>query len=61
MKSFDELKQLVTDAEPEVVKAETGNKAARTRARVTLMAIKKKAQDVRVELMGKNKDDGDGE
>ena len=47
MQEFETLKQLVTEAEPDVQKAEGGNKAAGTRVRKKMQDIKAAAQDVR--------------
>lgn len=49
---FTELKDLVTDTDLEVnlIKAEQGNKAARTRVRVAMQRIKGKAQEIRIVL-----------
>ena len=51
MESFDKLKVLVAQAEEEVAKAESGNKAAGTRLRKFMQDIKGAAQDVRVKIL----------
>ena len=51
MNSFEELKQLVADAEGDVAKAERGNKAAGTRVRKVMQDIKKAAQTVRIKIL----------
>ena len=51
MQSFEEIKNLVTAADADVVKfAEKGNKAAGTRIRQAMQELKKLAQQVRVEV-----------
>lgn len=51
MEAFNKLKQLVVEAEADVLKGEGGNKAAKTRARKKMQEIKAAAQDVRVGLL----------
>lgn len=51
MLEFDQLKQMVLDAEGDVLKAEGGNKAAGTRVRKTMQDIKNAAQDVRKKVL----------
>jgi hypothetical protein len=51
MQEFETLKQLVTEAEPDVQKAEGGNKAAGTRVRKKMQDIKAAAQDVRKKIL----------
>lgn len=51
MSRFDEMNELLDQLEPDINKFyEKGNKAAGTRARKTLQAMKKKAQDIRMEI-----------
>lgn len=51
MSRFDEMSELLDQLEPDINKFyEKGNKAAGTRARKTLQEIKKKAQDIRMEI-----------
>lgn len=51
MSRYDEMKQLLDELEPDINKFyEKGNKAAGTRARKVLQAMKKKAQDIRVDI-----------
>jgi hypothetical protein len=51
MSRFDEMSELLDQLEPDINKFyEKGNKAAGTRARKTLQAMKKKAQDIRMEI-----------
>lgn len=47
MEAYERLKKLILEADPDIQKAEGGNKAAGTRARQTMQDIKKAAQDVR--------------
>ncbi|HEX4793951.1 MAG TPA: hypothetical protein VH370_09175 [Humisphaera sp.] len=51
MQEFETLKQLVTEAEEDVRKAEGGNKAAGTRVRKKMQDIKSAAQDVRKKVL----------
>ncbi len=51
MEAFDRLKQLVVEAEVEVLKGEGGNKAAKVRARKKMQEIKNAAQDVRAGML----------
>lgn len=51
MSRFDEMKNLLDQLEPDINKFyNKGNKAAGTRARKTLQAMKKKAQEIRLEI-----------
>lgn len=51
MSRKDELNQLVTELEEDIDKFyEKGNKAAGTRARKKLQEIKKKSQEIRLEI-----------
>jgi signal transduction histidine kinase len=47
MQAYDNLKALVAAVEPDLAKAEAGNKAAGTRVRKSMQDIKKAAQEVR--------------
>ena len=47
MQAYEELKQLVAETEADINKAEGGNKAAGTRVRKQMQAIKQAAQNVR--------------
>ena len=47
MQQYEDLKTLVTEIETDINKAEGGNKAAGTRVRKQMQAIKKAAQEVR--------------
>lgn len=51
MKEYEHLKELVAQAEEDLVKAEGGNKAAGTRVRKHMQAIKAAAQAVRVKIL----------
>lgn len=51
MSRFDDIKNMVSDLEEDMVKFyKKGNKAAGTRARKGLQALKKLAQEVRLEI-----------
>jgi len=51
MSRYDEMKNLLDQLEPDINKFyNKGNKAAGTRARKTLQAMKKKAQEIRLEI-----------
>ena len=47
MQAYEDLKQLVAEIEADINKAEGGNKAAGTRVRKQMQAIKQAAQNVR--------------
>jgi len=51
VEAFERLKQMVTQAEEDVRKAEGGNKAAGTRARQAMQDIKNAAQEVRTAIL----------
>ena len=51
MLEFDQLKQLVAQAEEDVVKLDGGNKAAGTRVRKAMQDIKNAAQAVRQKVL----------
>ena len=51
MQEYDTLKRLVTEAEPDVQKANGGNKAAGTRVRKMMQDIKAAAQEVRKKVL----------
>lgn len=51
MSRYDEMQELMDQLQPDINKFyEKGNKAAGTRARKTLQDMKKKAQDIRMEI-----------
>lgn len=51
MSRYDEMSELLDQLEPDINKFyNKGNKAAGTRARKTLQAMKKKAQEIRLEI-----------
>lgn len=51
MSRYEEMNELLDQLEPDITKFyEKGNKAAGTRARKTLQAMKKKAQEIRMEI-----------
>ena len=51
MSRYDEMNDLMDQLQPDISKFyNKGNKAAGTRARKTLQAMKKKAQDIRMEI-----------
>jgi len=51
MEEFEALKQLVAEAEDNVAKCDAGNKAAGTRVRKDMQAIKKACQAVRAKVL----------
>lgn len=52
MNRYNELKQLLDDLQPDLIKFyEKGNKAAGTRARKILQKLKRKAQEIRIEII----------
>ncbi|HET6248770.1 MAG TPA: hypothetical protein VFE47_13800 [Tepidisphaeraceae bacterium] len=51
MTEFENLKKIVAEAEPDVQKAEGGNKAAGTRVRKMMQDIKAAAQEVRKKVL----------
>ena len=57
MEEYEQLKQLIADAEDDVIKAEGGNKAAGTRVRRTMQEIKQVAQRVRVKILEERAED----
>ena len=51
MSRYDDMKNLLDQLEPDINKFyNKGNKAAGTRARKTLQEMKKKAQEIRLEI-----------
>lgn len=51
MSRYDEMNELLEQLQPDINKFyEKGNKAAGTRARKTLQTMKKKAQEIRLEI-----------
>lgn len=65
MQEFETLQRLVTEALPDIQKAQGGNKAAGTRVRKKMQDIKSAAQDVRKRILegreGEGDDGADGE
>ena len=51
MQEYEDLKQLISDIEEDIVKAEGGNKAAGTRVRKAMQDIKQIAQTVRIKIL----------
>ncbi|HJP02282.1 MAG TPA: histone H1 [Planctomycetota bacterium] len=49
--NFERLKSVVEDTADDVAKAESGNKAATSRVRKQMQAIKAVAQDIRKEML----------
>jgi hypothetical protein len=55
MQAFEELKRLIMDIEEDLRKAEGGNKAAGTRVRSVMQQVKTAAQQVREQILEKQK------
>lgn len=53
MQEYEDLKTLVAEIEPDVNKFEGGNKTAGTRIRKQMQMIKKAAQNIRNQILGK--------
>jgi hypothetical protein len=54
MSRYNEMNNLLEELEPDINKFyEKGNKAAGTRARKTLQAMKKKAQEIRLDIQAR--------
>lgn len=51
MESYERLKQLVVEAQEDVLKGVGGNKAAKVRARKKMQEVKTAAQEVREALL----------
>jgi hypothetical protein len=51
MQEFEQLRELVANAEEDVRKAEGGNKAAGTRVRKAMQDIKSAAQEIRKKIL----------
>lgn len=51
MQAYEELKTLVAEIEADIQKAEGGNKAAGTRVRKQMQAIKQASQNVRNNIL----------
>ena len=51
MQDYEDLKKLVADIENDLIKAEGGNKAAGTRVRKQMQAIKKSATSIRGKML----------
>ena len=60
LQAYEELKQLITDAEDDVRRAAGGNKAAGTRVRKTMQDVKNKAQALRVQVLENRQAEGGG-
>lgn len=50
--NFDRLLQVIEGIREDVVKADAGNKAAKTRVRKAMQEVKNYAQEVRKEMLG---------
>ena len=50
MKKYEELKNIIASMEADMEKVNKGNSAAGTRIRKTLQALKKAAQEMRIEI-----------
>ena len=48
--TFDQLQDVVTDCQTDIIKFVDGNNSAGTRVRKAMQAIKQLAQDVRIEV-----------
>lgn len=59
MAEYEALKKLVADVEPDVAKAEGGNRAASTRVRKAMQDIKSAAQEVRKKMLEGRGTDGE--
>jgi hypothetical protein len=59
VQEFEQLKKLVAEAELDVLKGASGNRAAAVRARKAMQEIKAAAQNVRLALLG-GKEDAEG-
>jgi hypothetical protein len=57
MNEYQNLKQLLADIEPDVIKAFAGNKAAGTRVRKAMQDIKAAAQVIREKVLEARSDD----
>ena len=51
MLEFERLKEIVTSAEADVLKADRGNRAAGTRVRKIMQQVKAAAQDIRIKCL----------
>ena len=51
MDAYEQLKNLVNEADDDIKKADGGNKAAGTRVRKKMQEIKNQAQEVRVKVL----------
>lgn len=51
METFETLKRLVAEIEPDMQKAAAGNRAAGTRVRKIMQQIKAAAQEIRTKLL----------
>ena len=57
MEQYELLKRLVTEVEEDIRKAAGGNKAAGTRVRKTMQAIKAAAQALRSQILDSREDE----
>ena len=55
--SYEQLRQLITEAEDDVKKAEGGNKAAGTRVRKRLQDVKNASQEMRKLVLEQRSDE----
>lgn len=51
MEAYEKLKKLIAEIEPDLQKAEGGNKAAGTRVRQAMQDIKAAAQEIREQIL----------
>ncbi len=58
LEAYEELKQVIADAEDDVRRAAGGNKAAGTRVRRTMQDVKNKAQALRVKVLENRQAEG---
>ena len=60
MLEFEQLKQVLTEVEGDIARAEGGNKAAGTRVRKKMQEIKALSQDIRKKIL-ESRDEETGE
>ena len=58
LQTYEELRQVIADAEDDVRRAAGGNKAAGTRVRKTMQDVKNKAQALRVQVLENRQAEG---
>ena len=58
LQAYEELRQVIADAEDDVRRAAGGNKAAGTRVRKTMQDVKNKAQALRVQVLENRQAEG---